>query len=256
MVIRTISRTASPLVESMSNAARVPLSALPLPPPSHTLTKNLTPDPLTPSPALFRNVQREKPSLQRRARLLAPEAHFSHVAPFPSAFPFRIAPPEGEEVTDQAALIENWLSAREALHERPNQMAAENSSLKKCYPDESAVGDRPVKLIGLSETGLRDCLPHLDVGDAFALLGTPSLVPSAQEEVAAAAEENLARQELIDVLSGSAVLVNDDVDPQKSWAPWSLRYSGHQFGVWAGQLGDGRAISLRTSYPFNQCSSS
>ncbi|KAF9506441.1 hypothetical protein BS47DRAFT_1305262, partial [Hydnum rufescens UP504] len=27
------------------------------------------------------------------------------------------------------------------------------------------------------------------------------------------------------------------------YAPWSLRYSGHHFGTWAGQLGDGRAIS-------------
>ncbi|RKP12643.1 SelO family protein, partial [Piptocephalis cylindrospora] len=26
--------------------------------------------------------------------------------------------------------------------------------------------------------------------------------------------------------------------------PWSLRYGGHQFGQWAGQLGDGRAVSL------------
>ncbi|KAI8909559.1 hypothetical protein EDD86DRAFT_190703 [Gorgonomyces haynaldii] len=26
--------------------------------------------------------------------------------------------------------------------------------------------------------------------------------------------------------------------------PWSLAYGGHQFGYWAGQLGDGRAISL------------
>ncbi|KAG9093784.1 hypothetical protein FS749_013736 [Ceratobasidium sp. UAMH 11750] len=31
---------------------------------------------------------------------------------------------------------------------------------------------------------------------------------------------------------------------EKGYAPWSLRYSGHQFGSWAGQLGDGRAISL------------
>lgn len=28
------------------------------------------------------------------------------------------------------------------------------------------------------------------------------------------------------------------------FAPWSLRYSGHQFGSWAGQLGDGRAITV------------
>ena len=26
--------------------------------------------------------------------------------------------------------------------------------------------------------------------------------------------------------------------------PWALNYGGHQFGNWAGQLGDGRAISL------------
>ena len=26
--------------------------------------------------------------------------------------------------------------------------------------------------------------------------------------------------------------------------PWAWNYAGHQFGVWAGQLGDGRAISI------------
>ncbi len=26
--------------------------------------------------------------------------------------------------------------------------------------------------------------------------------------------------------------------------PWAVNYGGHQFGHWAGQLGDGRAISL------------
>ncbi|EEB86647.1 hypothetical protein MPER_16324, partial [Moniliophthora perniciosa FA553] len=31
------------------------------------------------------------------------------------------------------------------------------------------------------------------------------------------------------------------------FAPWSLRYSGHQFGSWAGQLGDGRAITVLVS---------
>ncbi|KAJ7608138.1 hypothetical protein DFH06DRAFT_946492, partial [Mycena polygramma] len=34
------------------------------------------------------------------------------------------------------------------------------------------------------------------------------------------------------------------------FAPWAVRYSGHQFGTWAGQLGDGRATSiLVTSHP-------
>jgi uncharacterized protein YdiU (UPF0061 family) len=57
------------------------------------------------------------------------------------------------------------------------------------------------------------------------------------------------RQELIDVLSGHAVLMSSDSADTNSltinFAPWSSRYSGHQFGTWAGQLGDGRAISVR-----------
>lgn len=44
------------------------------------------------------------------------------------------------------------------------------------------------------------------------------------------------KQEFIDVFSGNAVL------PQSQ--PLAAVYSGHQFGVWAGQLGDGRAILL------------
>ena len=38
-------------------------------------------------------------------------------------------------------------------------------------------------------------------------------------------------------------LMSGDVD-EHSLKPIALAYSGHQFGVWAGQLGDGRAITL------------
>jgi uncharacterized protein YdiU (UPF0061 family) len=41
------------------------------------------------------------------------------------------------------------------------------------------------------------------------------------------------------------MLISGD-EADVSFAPWSLRYSGHQFGAWAGQLGDGRATSIRT----------
>lgn len=44
-----------------------------------------------------------------------------------------------------------------------------------------------------------------------------------------------------------AELGNRTTGAQSVWqgyAPWANAYSGHQFGVWAGQLGDGRAISL------------
>jgi uncharacterized protein YdiU (UPF0061 family) len=44
------------------------------------------------------------------------------------------------------------------------------------------------------------------------------------------------KQAFIDVFSGNSVL------PQSQ--PLAAVYSGHQFGVWAGQLGDGRAILL------------
>lgn len=40
----------------------------------------------------------------------------------------------------------------------------------------------------------------------------------------------------LDIFSGNKVL--------RQSKPWSTVYSGHQFGVWAGQLGDGRALML------------
>jgi uncharacterized protein YdiU (UPF0061 family) len=48
--------------------------------------------------------------------------------------------------------------------------------------------------------------------------------------------ETLQQPDMVDVFSGNAV-------PAKA-APLSAVYSGHQFGVWAGQLGDGRAMLL------------
>jgi uncharacterized protein YdiU (UPF0061 family) len=56
-----------------------------------------------------------------------------------------------------------------------------------------------------------------------------------------AAELGLAEADLADplfaqVFGGNGVL--------EGMQPWASNYGGHQFGVWAGQLGDGRAISL------------
>jgi len=42
--------------------------------------------------------------------------------------------------------------------------------------------------------------------------------------------------ELVDVLAGNRVVAG--------MAPYAACYGGHQFGNWAGQLGDGRAITL------------
>lgn len=226
----------------MSATTKYPISALPLCPPSGLLTRRLTPDTHTPSVAAFREVQITKPSIQRRARLLSPQCHFSHVSPYPMPFPYDVKPPETEDPKEieQGTFIERWLAAREATHPQLPLTQFPNAPLRKHYPENR---DQPLDLIGLSETALRDCVPHLDVGDAFAILGAPTLadefsdegdgVPSTKEDVRAI------RQDLIEVLSGHAMLMSDD------FAPWSMRYSGHQFGSWAGQLGDGRAISIR-----------
>jgi len=47
---------------------------------------------------------------------------------------------------------------------------------------------------------------------------------------------DFSRQEFIDAVSGNRTLTHSQ--------PLAAVYSGHQFGVWAGQLGDGRAILL------------
>ena len=46
----------------------------------------------------------------------------------------------------------------------------------------------------------------------------------------------LTSAEMLQLVSGNQI--------PKSSQPIALVYSGHQFGVWAGQLGDGRAITL------------
>jgi serine/tyrosine/threonine adenylyltransferase len=49
-------------------------------------------------------------------------------------------------------------------------------------------------------------------------------------------DDQLARDEFLRIASGNALL--------RAMRPFSAVYGGHQFGVWAGQLGDGRAIVL------------
>ena len=148
--------------------------------------------------------------------------------------------------------MEQWLAAREALNPKETTEPIESDTsepLLKLYPTSR---NKRMELLGLSDTGLRDCLPHLDVGDAFEIIGKPSLLasvdPQLEEQRTADSEEAAKRQELIDVLGGHALLISGD-EADVSFAPWSLRYSGHQFGEWAGQLGDGRAISIRVLSP-------
>ncbi|RXK34759.1 hypothetical protein M231_07980 [Tremella mesenterica] len=97
-------------------------------------------------------------------------------------------------------------------------------------------------LLGVSPATLRDSLPHLDSGDAVELCAAPSNSKNHPDEDGTDAGSiksgKEARDSFIDVLSGRKVLMSSN------YGPFSTRYCGHQFGSWAGQLGDGRAISI------------
>ena len=49
-------------------------------------------------------------------------------------------------------------------------------------------------------------------------------------------EADVSSQEFLDIFSGTKILESSN--------PYAMCYGGHQFGHWAGQLGDGRAINL------------
>ena len=55
-------------------------------------------------------------------------------------------------------------------------------------------------------------------------------------ELIGLSKDDVASKEFLEVVSGSKVL------PETQ--PFAMAYAGHQFGNWAGQLGDGRAINL------------
>ncbi|KAF8529904.1 hypothetical protein JB92DRAFT_2695654 [Gautieria morchelliformis] len=237
-------------------SSKLPLQCLPLPPKSHILTRNLTPDPLTPGPPTFHgSVLQTKPSVQRRARLLDEAAHYSHVSPLPLAFPYRIEVDENSEDSDRSKAVETWLAQREALNE-----VDLGPSVLKGYSSDQRI--KEYHLIGVAPRGLKECLPALDVGDAFEHIGIPALIANSEEMLPTSLPSRNAsnekdpsssnsvspartRQVLTDILGGHTVLFGSS--KETGYAPWSLRYSGHQFGAWAGQLGDGRAISILES---------
>ncbi|MFT4760426.1 MAG: hypothetical protein ACI9XO_001218 [Paraglaciecola sp.] len=68
--------------------------------------------------------------------------------------------------------------------------------------------------------------------------GAPVLVHASEEvgNLLGLTSEDLQSEEFLNVFSGAKVLDNTE--------PYAMCYGGHQFGHWAGQLGDGRAINL------------
>lgn len=57
-------------------------------------------------------------------------------------------------------------------------------------------------------------------------------------------EDEPASQEFRDFVAGKTITTWTEDKPDEGIYPWAQCYGGYQFGQWAGQLGDGRAISL------------
>lgn len=305
----------------------VPLLSLPLPPPSQRLTNNLLPDAYTPSPTSLLSTPDSTPSLIRRARPVPQGAGFSYVTPLPLPFPYEFPAEQKEESDKEVSLGEQHrreaesaaagggaeADSAEARYERqmqevervmrryeiqvselnkPEYPAKDRDSLAGYLtPAKRAQTYPSARLLGLSPAAVRDCLPDLDVGDAFDFIKKTSgrdgpdtyasgpMAPQPKDDAARA------RFQLSDVLAGRAVAAVlpseesqlDDMagcgvwarrvgqgwkdeslqqrwerrngellerQKQKTYLGWSNAYAGHQFGSWAGQLGDGRAVTL------------
>jgi hypothetical protein len=210
---------------NMSTAtAKHPFSRLPLPPTSEISQHNLTLiDPSLPSG--------ENPYVsQRRSKTFPKAGHWAKVTPLPIAFPYRLPRADASKGEKQLG-IEEWLQDWDTFQEEGTEDASEA---------QARVSERRSKLapelIGLSATCINDVLPHLDVGNALAYTGQSDIEDQPEQL-------DEAGQDLVDCVSGKKV-ISGQVEG-KEYVPYASRYAGHQFGVWAGQLGDGRATSIR-----------
>jgi len=158
----------------------------------------------------------------------------------PIQFPYDLD--EGAEPTGprKASDIERQLRKYEIDPSKPVYDAALSSSSSTpdsssataftCEKRESSAFPQ-AKLLSISHKLIKEWMPNLEIGDENG-----------------SEQEKKVRQQLVDVLAGRTVLARKgDGEKDLGFAPWSQAYAGHQFGNFAGQLGDGRAISIRTS---------
>ncbi|GAA5864887.1 hypothetical protein JCM8547_009261 [Rhodosporidiobolus lusitaniae] len=249
------------MASSAASLLSLPLS--PLAPPYH-----LRPDPLFPSPkSLFdlssfeapddlgkdgpiplKSGDPMPPSMLRRSRQIRGGGAFTYTSPLPLEFPYDIRD-EGETERTNAAKptnIENELAKFEISPSYPIWDAARGSQNDgepaTAFSSEVRESKRfpQAKLLSVSNKLLEEWLPNLDIGKEN---GTE--------------HERKVRQQFIDVAAGKTVLAREPDEKGKGkdkvtgqgFAPWSLCYAGHQFGSFAGQLGDGRAISILSTPP-------
>ncbi|EGG06011.1 uncharacterized protein MELLADRAFT_87524 [Melampsora larici-populina 98AG31] len=224
---------------------------------STSIIHYLSSDPIVPSISKLFSIHQSnnstsiKPSNLRRSRQV--NATFSFVTPLPISFPYQIPQtylnPQSKPESVSLDEIESYLSQFEPNPNHPIQTKITSNSHESLTPlgftsqaRQTLFQSLSPELLSLSYKSIQDCLPNLIIG-----------INESSEE----------RIELIKVLSGEIVLgrlpetvdrsskpshlteVEDqDLIKQKGFGPWSLAYAGHQFGFFAGQLGDGRAISI------------
>ncbi|GAA94827.1 uncharacterized protein L969DRAFT_54791 [Mixia osmundae IAM 14324] len=234
--------------------ARKTIDQLPL---GKSLPQFLKPDPLTPSVEAVLSLhqydessQAQPPSMLRRSRQITKGAHFSFVTPLPIVFPYNVQDEPEEASTDDSSVqvdgsatvgasasnvasppvakgkqkeltVEDWLARLEPDFSNPVAGDASQLAVYSSRARNKDIGR--TELLGLSQTCRDDILPELDI------------------------ESSESRQMLADVLGAKTVLAKPD-----AFAPHSLCYAGYQFGSNAGQLGDGRAISILTSQASTQ----
>lgn len=192
----------------------------------------------------------DKPSAKRRATSFdgATPGVWAKVEPLWAAWPLRITKEEvmemgvdidqGQQVSVEDVL-RRWdpdqVVGEASITSSGEQPAASTSAqARKLVSSKHRLKTKPI-LLGVSPGALRDSLPHLDVGDAVEVCNSGAVEGSSS-----------AREALADLVSGRKLLSISESDSPSSTthSPWSTRYVGHQFGSYAGQLGDGRAISI------------
>lgn len=188
------------------------------------------------------------PSMLRRSRIVREGAVFTYTTPLPLEFPYdlNVGKDEGGEGKEETVVsIEHQLALLEPDISSP-VVPSNSPAASTLFSSAARDATLPTpQLLAFSTRCAAEMLPNLDYGDA----GT--VVLSGETDVK---KDVQTREILVDVLGGKTVLARlpseqgaqgDDKAVKNGFAPWSLCYGGHQFGSWAGQLGDGRAISIR-----------
>ncbi|PWN40642.1 UPF0061-domain-containing protein [Ceraceosorus guamensis] len=160
--------------------------------------------------------------------------------------------------------------------------AKQDEGLQAYLPRGREKEDYPsARLLGVASRAHQEHLPGLDIGDAQEWIESHQGVRDAEAYTSGSKAASVSKQDgpahsrqlLSDVLSGRVigarfatdqivkpVQPSEEETSKERWqrrekerveraenseyAPWANAYAGHQFGVWAGQLGDGRAITL------------